>query len=79
MHPEFIRALARERQAELLHQQHLHRHMVVDASPGPSAGSRIDHVRRSVGAALVVAGTRLMPPNRASTEWFHASRESTLR
>jgi hypothetical protein len=79
MHPEFIRALARQRQADLLHQQHLHRHEVVDTSPGSSAGNRIDHVRRSVGAALVVAGTRLMPPNRASTEWFHASREGTVR
>ena len=76
MHPELIRALGRERQAELLRAQQFRDsqlHVRVDAEVGPAsdihrAGRPIEQFRRSLGSALVVAGTRLMATNRVSVD-----------
>jgi hypothetical protein len=61
MHPEVMRALARERQAELLDEQQA-RH--VRRRTGPLATGRdtavLGRLRRSLGTALVLAGARLM-------------------
>jgi len=70
MHPQLIRALARERQADLVRrppfQQGGPDHPVLVT---PTRVRTIDQVRRSVGAALVTAGMRLMPVNRATADW----------
>lgn len=60
MHPEMIRALGRQRQAELLRQRQ-GRQMMADSSPLPgSHGGAVGRVRRWLGSGLVVAGAWLL-------------------
>ncbi|HXQ44827.1 MAG TPA: hypothetical protein VN816_09320 [Acidimicrobiales bacterium] len=78
MHPDLIRALARERHAEILRAQHFRD----IAAPSGDAGRRgpVHHLRRSLGSALVAAGTRLMPSNPPAARWaVQASRQGTRR
>src|SRR5580693_6383366 len=60
MHPELIRALGRERHAELLRRQQFRNTDDFDAWPGPRSPGSVRHLRRTLGSALVTAGTRLM-------------------
>jgi hypothetical protein len=63
MHPSSIGALARQRHRELLQERQFRNIGAGDpASVGELTRRPIRHVRRSVGSALVVAGTRLMAP-----------------
>ena len=63
MHPSSIGDLARQRHNQLLHEQQFRNTGAGGpASFGDLTRKPIRHVRRSVGAALVVAGTRLMAP-----------------
>ncbi len=80
MHPESMGALARQHQAELLRRQQFR------DSAGDGSGSLADRkampvnpLRRALGSALVLAGTRLMAGNGTADRVIHASRESTLR
>ena len=61
MHPEVIRALARERQAELLDEQQA-RYVRRRATPLATGSDKaiLGRLRRSLGTALVLAGARLM-------------------
>ena len=65
MHPQFICALARERQAELLRQQKYRHHRVakpVRAGPG--------RARQRVGLLLVAAGSRLLRREAAGADFL---------
>ena len=62
MHPDLIRALARERHAELLRARQFRDTNPAFSTPRPPGASRPMHrVRRSMGSALVHAGMRLIP------------------
>ena len=62
MHPDLIRALARERHAELLRARQFRDTNSGLSSPRPTGASRsMRRVRRSMGSALVHAGMRLIP------------------
>ncbi|HXQ61075.1 MAG TPA: hypothetical protein VN796_02005 [Acidimicrobiales bacterium] len=81
MHPYLMEALARQHRAELLRQQHFRDRRAatpassVDATPRP-----IGSVRRSLGTALVLAGTRLMTGRDPTAEWaVRAPADVTLR
>jgi len=79
MHPDFIHALGRERHAELLREQQF-RNSRADRWPVDGSRGPVDQLRRSLGTALVAAGTRLMPANRPAQPWgLTASRHSTMR
>jgi hypothetical protein len=84
MHPEFIRALGREREAELLRHQHFRDTrsrrairriqknsavLVAVPSAAPVARRPVDHLRRSLGSALVTAGTRLLARRPPGADW----------
>jgi hypothetical protein len=59
MHPDLIRALAREHHAELLRSRQFR-----DTDPASSTRrptGPVQRVRRSMGSALVQAGMRLLP------------------
>ncbi len=81
MHPDVIRALARERHAELLRDHHSRDSRHGADAPASHLNRRrrpVRHLRRSLGSALVQAGSRLMAPNHAAADWaVHASRDST--
>jgi hypothetical protein len=81
MHPDLIRALGRERHAELLRSRQIRdpRH-AVDAVVSDLTRRRrpAGHLRRSVGAALVQAGSRLLAQNQTAADWaVPGSGEST--
>jgi hypothetical protein len=78
MHPHMISALARERHAELLRARHFRD---TDGLRSRKRWRRpVQRARHAVGSALVLAGTRLIAPDRRAPEWVvHASRDSTLR
>jgi hypothetical protein len=62
MHPDLIRALARERQAENLRARQFRDTNSTSATPGAGVASGpVRRVRRSMGSALVHAGMRLIP------------------
>ena len=61
MHPDLIRALARERHAELLRARQFRNTNPASSKPRPRASMPIQRVRRSMGSALVHAGMRLIP------------------
>jgi hypothetical protein len=68
-----MRALARERQAELLDEQqarHVRRHLSPLATG--SAKAVPGRLRRSLGTALVLAGARLMPGIPVTVNLFDA-------
>ena len=70
MHPDLLRTLAQERQAELLrHNQFRHRQKL-DAAQRPAQRSSkpIPRLRHSMGTALVLAGTRLLGSTAAPME-----------
>jgi|HubBroStandDraft_1064217.scaffolds.fasta_scaffold26600_3 hypothetical protein len=70
MHPHLIHALAHERQADLVRRQHFQQGGPDDPVLVTHTRARpIDQLRRSVGAALVTAGTRLTPANRTTADW----------
>jgi hypothetical protein len=70
MHPHLIHALAHERQADLVRRQHFQEGGPDHPVPVTNTRARpIDQLRRSLGAALVTAGTRLMPPNQTTADW----------
>lgn len=80
MHPESMSALARQHQAELLRRQQFRE------SAGDGCGSLADRrsmpvnrLRRALGSALVLAGTRLMAGNGSADRVIQASRRSTMR
>jgi hypothetical protein len=63
MHPDLISALVRERRTELLRHQHFQENRRGRSRPLWQQRQRPDQrLRRTVGVALVHAGTRLMPP-----------------
>jgi hypothetical protein len=71
MHPEMIRALARERHAELLRQRQFS-HIKDHPPPFIVSGTRgvVRGVRRSLGSALVSAGIRLMRTRQTTVDRF---------
>jgi hypothetical protein len=81
MHPDVIRALVRERQAELLRHQQFRNIRAPGARTARKTTRRpVHHLRLSLGSALVVAGTRLLPSSHATADWaVQASRDRTLR
>jgi hypothetical protein len=70
MHPDLLRALARERHAELLRARQF-RDNRAGGSPSPvrRTQSPVHPLRRTVGSALVAAGTRLMAPGPGPADW----------
>jgi hypothetical protein len=70
MHPSLTEALGRERHAELLRRQRF-RESATTRSGSVASRTRgpIPSIRHSLGSALVVAGTRLMTPNRTTAGW----------
>jgi hypothetical protein len=72
MHPDIAHVLARERQAELLRQNQF-RHRQSGTSL-VRAARPTRRVRRSLGAALVAAGTRLIGNAPATLELFESRR-----
>jgi hypothetical protein len=72
MHPDFIHVLARERQAELLRQNQFRHSRIVSPMARPARPTR--RVRRSLGAALVAAGTRLIGNAPGTLELFEPRR-----
>jgi hypothetical protein len=72
MYPDFLHALARQHQTELLRHQRFKQtgHAVRPSRQrGPTPFQR---VRRSLGTALVVAGTRLHGGTPGSVELFES-------
>ena len=69
MHPDLLRALAQERQAELL-RSHAFRQSKGDLPLRPAYGpdTRVGRIRRVIGMALVGAGARLLGHTTASIE-----------
>jgi len=64
MHPDAIRALARQHQAELLRRQHFReRPVALAAERADRVAGPMRHLRHGLGRALVVAGTRLLAPS----------------
>jgi hypothetical protein len=68
MHPELIGALARQHQAERLRRRHF-RSRTGPQPPGDRTRLPVRHIRYSVGSALVLVGTRVLPPNQTDDEW----------
>jgi hypothetical protein len=66
MHPELLRALERERRAELL--RHSQFRQPRSAPPTRRPPGSTWRVRRSVGLAFVSIGTRLMRDGRTNVE-----------
>lgn len=81
MHPNLMNNLARQRQAERRDEYHFRDNGDEAVSRGAhGAGRRLRQVRRSVGSALVMVGTRLLPANQPVADWaLQASRDSTVR
>jgi hypothetical protein len=69
VHPDLLRALAQERQAELL-RSHESRQSNGDLPlrPAYSPDTRVCRIRRVIGVALVGAGARLLGNTAASIE-----------
>jgi len=72
MHPELIRALGRERHAELLRAQHFrHRHAPAAVHGETATRPRpTRRVRISLGSALVAAGTWLLRGSASAVDLF---------
>jgi hypothetical protein len=67
VHPEILRALARQRQAELLRQRHLRHSDELRCLRQSSAdGRRPRRARQALGLKLVAVGTRLIGGNPGS-------------
>jgi hypothetical protein len=61
VHPDLLHALARQRQAETLRQhQFRHTRKQLTAPRAHRAATPIRRVRRTLGTALVAAGSRLL-------------------
>ncbi|MGH9016590.1 MAG: hypothetical protein ACRDY1_02465 [Acidimicrobiales bacterium] len=81
MHPDLITALARQRQADLRHEYQF-RDLDGNAvdHEAARAGRPLVQVRRSLGSALVLMGTRLLPPGHPAADWALTSgRDAVMR
>ena len=80
MHPDLIRALARERQAELLRPRQF-RNTQADGYPSldRTPPGPVHHLRRTLGSALVTAGTRLMAPGPTADWALHGPPDARAR
>lgn len=59
MYPEYLHALARQHQAELLRHQRFRQAEDAARPSRPRGPTPLQRTRRALGTALVVAGTRL--------------------
>jgi hypothetical protein len=75
VHPELLRALAKTRHADFLRDQEF-RESRADRSTSRARvpGTSIGRVRRTVGAALVSAGTSLLGDNRPNIDLLNGPR-----
>ena len=75
MHPDLLRALVQERQAELL-RSHEFRQSEGQLRLRPAYGpdTRVRRVRRVIGVALVGAGTRILGNTTAGIEVLDSRR-----
>jgi hypothetical protein len=75
MHPHFMDALARQHREEL-HRQQQFRHRKRQSSLSRVAATRnpLRRIRRSLGGALVAAGTRLIGGPPGTIELFNSRR-----
>jgi hypothetical protein len=70
MYPEYLHALARQHQAELLRHQRFRQAEDAVRPSRPRGPTPFQRTRRSLGTALVVAGTRLHGGAPARVELF---------
>jgi hypothetical protein len=72
MYPDFLHALARQHQAELLRHQRFKQTQDAVSPSRPRSPTPFQRARRSLGTALVVAGTRLHGGTTGSVELYES-------